>query len=148
VIRWDLEGFPVEHSDVIADAPDWLLAALSDGHKPSAVLASGIVDNSELWAGYYPALTPARVIALLAAIDPDCPYDAWLRAGLALHRELGTDGLRYWVAWSSRGQKYPGPEVLIRKWRTFTDRTTGPTVTAGTLVAMAHTNKKEAAHVG
>lgn len=150
VIRWDREGLPVENPDIIADAPDWLLTALIDADSPklpAAPAGVGTVDNSALWAGHYPVLTQARVISLLAAIDPDCPYDDWLRVGLSLHRELGDEGLRYWAAWSSRGEKYPGPGLLVRKWQSFTGRP-GAVVTAGTLVAMAHTNKKELAHVG
>lgn len=150
VIYWPAEGLPIESEGILANAPDWLLTALIDGgsRRQLTTPASGTIDNSDLWAGYYPALTPARVISLLAAIDPDSPYDDWLRVGLALHHELGDEGLKYWCAWSSRGDKYPGPRVLLRHWNSFACARPGAVVTTGTLVALANANKKETAHVG
>ena len=154
VIRWDAEGCPVENPRILATPPAWLLDALTatpapvhrQASYPAASLPPALagIDNADLWAGCYQPLAHSRAIALLAAICPDCPYDEWVRVGLALHHEMGPEGLRYWAAWSSRGQTYPGPEALARKWSSFTGRP-GAAVTAGTLVALAKQNK-EIAH--
>lgn len=60
-------------------------------------------------------------------------YDAWLKVGLAL-RDLGSDGLRLWDAWSSRGQSYRSG-VCDAKWATFVDERRG--ITIGSLYAWA-----------
>lgn len=155
VIRWDAEGCPVEHPRILADAPAWLLAALAAGpalttakvHAALAPLPAALarIDNSDLMAGVYQPLTRSRAIALLSGISPDCPYDAWVRVALALHHEMGDEGLAFWIAWSSRGARFPGADALVRKWASFTDRP-GASVTAGTLVALSRTHKQEVAH--
>lgn len=148
IVRWDLEGFPVEHPDIIGYAPDWLLTVLTGAPRPGVSITPGYmgtVDNSALWGGIHPEFTPSRIVYLLAAIDPDCSYDDWIRVGMALAHELGDPGLAFWDGWSSLGKKYPDQKVLLRHWNSFTDRP-GPTVTAGTLVALATANKKEAVH--
>jgi len=58
-----------------------------------------------------------KLVSALYRIDPDCPYDIWLKIGMALYSE----GDRYfdlWDEWSSRGVKYK-PFECQRKWKSF-----------------------------
>jgi hypothetical protein len=52
-------------------------------------------------------------------LDPDVDFETWLRVGMALHHELGAQGLDVWDQWSSRGSKYKGTDNLLTHWRTF-----------------------------
>lgn len=57
---------------------------------------------------------------LLARFDPDCPYDEWLRVGMALHHETDGNGFALWDEWSAQAaDRYPGSEVLAGHWRSF-----------------------------
>lgn len=69
-------------------------------------------------------------INLLNHIPPDCPYDEWLKVGMALKHE-GAD-MSVWDSWSSMGSKYKTGECE-RKWRTFNRSD----VTGGTLFHIA-----------
>lgn len=57
----------------------------------------------------------------LARRDPDCTYDEWLSAGMALHHESrgAVWGLSLWDEWSSRGRKYQSFEDLETRWSGF-----------------------------
>lgn len=81
-------------------------------------------------------LTPAEIEAALTAMDPDMGHDDWLHAGMALHHETRGEGFDLWDAWSERGAKYPGRDVLQRRWDSF-GRYDGPAVTGKTLVKLA-----------
>ena len=77
--------------------------------------------------------TPANlewVERYLAAQNPDCDYDTWRDIGMRLHdgTQGGMDGFALWDAWSARGTKYPGSDVLLAKWDTF-GQGTGPQAT-------------------
>lgn len=61
---------------------------------------------------------------MLAALDPDMPYDDWLRVGMALHS--GGYDLGIWDKWSACGSKYKAGECK-NKWQGFN----------GTAVSMA-----------
>lgn len=52
-------------------------------------------------------------------LDPDLGFEHWLRVGMALHHELGPQGLDIWDQWSARGSKYKGTDNLLTHWRTF-----------------------------
>jgi RecA-family ATPase len=69
----------------------------------------------------------------LSYLDPDMPYDQWLKTGMSLQGGLGKAGRALWLAWSAQGQKYkPGePE---EKWDSFTRSGVG----LGSLFHMAH----------
>lgn len=73
----------------------------------------------------------------LSHIDPDCPREDWVNAGMALHwageQTFNTDqALQIWHDWSKQGTKYPGERELLKQWNSFrTDRR--GIVTIGTL---------------
>ncbi len=78
-------------------------------------------------------LTNERELAskLLEYIDPNLPYDDWLKVGMALE-SIGDDLLSEWDVWSSQGSKYQPGECEI-KWRSFR----GSGITIATLVYFA-----------
>lgn len=89
----------------------------------------GIVDAARAAP---PALPAAPVRAPLAAndlarrlesalpyIDADIEHDTWVQVGMALKTALGEAGYSLWDHWSSKGSKYPGSELLQRKWQSF-----------------------------
>lgn len=63
----------------------------------------------------------AELSKLLATLDPDGPYEEWIKTGAALHHE--TRGQNYgfvlWDTWSARGSKYKGTDDLVAHWRSF-----------------------------
>jgi KaiC/GvpD/RAD55 family RecA-like ATPase len=95
------------------------------------------VDSTPASAVATVGLSAAQIQAALAALDPDCGYDEWLRVGMALHHETGGEGFELWDDWSSRGSKYPGRDLLERKWEGFGRGGQRPT-TAHALVRMAN----------
>lgn len=73
-----------------------------------------------------------EVAEALSHLDPDMPYDEWVRVGMALKAGLGAAGRSLWLTWCREGQKFkPGePE---EKWRSFQKGGVG----LGTLLHMA-----------
>ncbi|MCC2596563.1 DUF3631 domain-containing protein [Pusillimonas sp. MFBS29] len=137
VIRWDTEGGVVEHSDIIVEAPAWLVEALQGGGATPYPLQPlpGVVDNSDLGdPSARLGLTLEQIIAALAVLDSDLPHDEWLRVGMALHHETDGAGFSYWDEWSASSSKYPGSDVLARRWHSFAG---GDGVTARSLLKMA-----------
>jgi hypothetical protein len=63
----------------------------------------------------------SEIDALLANMDPDADYDAWIKTGAALHHETrGSDaGFLAWDTWSAKGSKYKGSADLLTHWRSF-----------------------------
>jgi len=61
-----------------------------------------------------------EVINILNEINPDEPYDNWVKAGMALFHQFDgkAEGLKIWDEWSSKGQKYK-PGLCEEKWKTF-----------------------------
>ncbi len=57
----------------------------------------------------------------LAMVDPDLPYQDWIRVGQAIHCQFGGsgEGLGLWDDWSSRGSKYEGGNVLEKHYKSF-----------------------------
>ena len=86
---------------------------------------------------------------LLQHIDPDCGYDDWCSVGMAIHHETrGTDiGLQLYDDWSSQGEKYPGYQALVTKWRSFSS-TPGNPITLGTLCMLAANDGADLEKVG
>jgi P4 family phage/plasmid primase-like protien len=67
-------------------------------------------------------LSIEKATALVNALDEDCGYDEWLKAGQSLHHEFdGSEtGLSIWREWSRKsGEKYPGDAALETKWASF-----------------------------
>lgn len=81
-------------------------------------------------------LSPEEIQRALDALDPGMGHDDWRNVGMALHHETRGDGFEAWDEWSSSSDKYPGRDVLRRRWDSF-GRNDGPSVTGRTLVRMA-----------
>lgn len=65
-------------------------------------------------------ITPAAELkGFLQRLDPDMPYDEWLKVGMAVHLETGGEGFELWNDWSATGSKYSNKEELAKKWQTF-----------------------------
>jgi hypothetical protein len=64
-------------------------------------------------------ISDSDIAGMLAAIDPDCDYETWIRCGMATHHATQGAGFSMWNEWSSQGQKYPGPKELEKKWHSF-----------------------------
>jgi hypothetical protein len=70
----------------------------------------------------------AQLNAMLAPVDPDCGYDDWLHAGMAIHHETGgsEEGFTIFNSWSSKGHKYSGEDEIRTKWDSFKSYTGTP----------------------
>ena len=75
---------------------------------------------------------------LLAAIDPDCARQEWLRVLMAVFHETGgsDDGLALVDSWSSKGHKYKGTKDIEVQWRSFKTDVDKP-IKVATLIWMA-----------
>ena len=73
----------------------------------------------------------ADIADMLRYVDADCPYDTWIRIGMAVHHATGGTGQAVWDAWSATGSKYDS-DVMESHWHSF-GRSANP-VTLGTLV--------------
>ena len=80
----------------------------------------------------------AQIKQLLAAIDPDCSRQEWLRVLMAVfHATGGSDeGLALVDEWSSKGLKYKGIQDIEVQWRSFKADVEKP-ITIGSLIWMA-----------
>lgn len=72
---------------------------------------------------------------MLGVIDADCDHETWVRCGMALHHATGGTGFELWDDWSRTGAKYPGSDVLEKRWHSF-GKSANP-VKAGTLIHFA-----------
>lgn len=81
--------------------------------------------------------SPLKIRSALAAIDPDCDYDRWLKVGMALHHATdgGAEGFALFDEWSALGSRYREGETAY-KWSSFEDYE-GKRVTLGTLFLLA-----------
>lgn len=77
-----------------------------------------------------------RIESALVYINADCGYDDWIKVGMAVHAELGEQGLAIWDWWSARGSKYPGTREIESHYTSFKPGA----VTGGTLYRMAMDN--------
>lgn len=80
-------------------------------------------------------VSDSDIAGMLAAIDPDCDYETWVRCGMATHHATQGAGFDLWNNWSAKGQSYPGPKELEKKWHSFGKSKSLATV--GTLVHFA-----------
>lgn len=84
-------------------------------------------------------LSANQIAEALDVLDPDMPHDEWLHVGMALHHETEGEGFSAWNEWSAKGTKYPGEELLQRRWDSF-GSVKGRLVTARSLVKLAREN--------
>jgi Bifunctional DNA primase/polymerase, N-terminal/Primase C terminal 2 (PriCT-2)/Protein of unknown function (DUF3987) len=115
-----LSGSP-EDIDV---APDALIRGLTKAKRHRAEIDGVTVDVS------YDDLAD-----MLSHIDPDSGHEVWIRCGMAVHHATMGSGFDVWDNWSAKGTKYPGKDVLYKRWHSF-GKSVNP-VTLGTLVHYA-----------
>ncbi len=80
-----------------------------------------------------PAVTRQAVIAALARIPADVDRDTWVRVGMALKSQFGSDGYELFDDWSARGETYDR-KAARATWRSF--KASGR-VTIGSLFGIA-----------
>jgi Bifunctional DNA primase/polymerase, N-terminal/Primase C terminal 2 (PriCT-2)/Family of unknown function (DUF5906) len=123
----------------IADAPVWLKEHIAGGHNAdkSGQKTDKNEENCKISKdriSEIKAVSPVlaklahlfqedkeKVRSALAAISPDCSYEQWVAAGMALKDAFGDDGLALWDEWSSEAKvkAYPGYDELEKKWSSF-----------------------------
>ncbi len=85
--------------------------------------------------GEYVDVSENQIHEMLQHIPPDCSYDEWVSVGMAVHQATQGGCFDLWNGWSGKGSKYPGNDVLERKWHSF-GKSANP-VTIGTLIHKA-----------
>lgn len=85
--------------------------------------------------GTYIDVTDAEIKDMLSHISPDAAHDDWLHIGMAIHETTNGTGLSLWDEWSSNSEKYPGFDVIERRWHSF-GKSSNP-ITIGTLIHYA-----------
>lgn len=98
------KGFPQD----VEEAPAALVNLLKKPDTYRVRSESGDVDVDE-----------EHIAELLSHISPDCPYDTWVKSGMAVHHCLQGSGFEVWDDWSATGAKYPGTHQLERHWHSF-----------------------------
>ncbi len=90
-----------------------------------------------------PQITLDRLRHTLDAICPDCGYEEWVRALMAIHTETGgsNEGLSLAIEWSAKGKKFSGDQIIGSKWRGFGQNKSYP-VGIGTLLKMAQDSER------
>lgn len=100
----------VDVDQPVATAPDWLVKmATAEKKKASATSAPASAHGP---GSYMHTVIESAVNAL----DPDLPYDQWLRAGMAIKAAGGS--FEIWDSWSAKGEKYNTKEMRS-KWDSF-----------------------------
>lgn len=97
-------GFPQD----VTNAPEALIDLLRRPEHFRVTTDTGDLDIDE-----------EHIKELLGYISPDCGYEEWIKAGMAIHHSMGGLGLDAWVQWSEGGSKYPGIEQLHVHWHSF-----------------------------
>lgn len=80
-------------------------------------------------------LTDAQIVDMLSYLSPNVSHEVWIKVGMSVHHATGGSGLALWDTWSRPGEKYPGHDVLERRWHSF-GKSANP-VTIGTLIHYA-----------
>ena len=110
--------------EVASTQPQAKLALITQPHQPLKSLSVHQLD---------------RLNGALAVIPAD-DRDIWIRIGLALRQELGTDtGYELWLAWSRKSIKFDQDDAQAT-WHSFKDQATGAAVTLGTVFYLAKEN--------
>jgi hypothetical protein len=116
---WSVPGPEISADEVLAffDAlPSYLPGGWSVGPapRPSSDLVALAQQPLDGW-------NANRIIDdVLPYLDPNCPYDEWLRVGQALHHQFAgaEEGLELWDDWSSAGASW-AEGVCAAKWDSF-----------------------------
>lgn len=125
--KWDVQR-GVASADALIVLGKKALASRCSESADASKPAGGIGirhDGSGSLAGKVDFPKPKKMMllrVLLSHIDPDCDYDRWCRAGMALYTETrgSKEGLALFDEWSSAGtQKYAGSASTEAKWRSF-----------------------------
>lgn len=106
--------------DDIDDAPEALIEALKKPERHRAIMNGEHVDISE-----------QEIAEMLSYVDSGASHEVWYRCGMAVHHATGGAGFDIWDKWSSTSEKYPGSDILARRWHSFGK--SGNPVTLGTL---------------
>ncbi len=126
------------HQDTIADVDDQTRALCE---RRFGARTQAAFDPEDFMAGREPrlGLTPTKMQALLAALDPSMGREPWLRVGFALHHETEGDdtGFELWDEWSSDGDTYPSTEALRHQWDGFKGGTGKHLTTMRSVIKMA-----------
>jgi hypothetical protein len=126
------------HQDTIADVDDQTRALCE---RRFGARTQAAFDPEDFMAGREPrlGLTPTKMQALLAALDPSMGREPWLRVGFALHHETEGDdtGFELWDEWSSDGDTYPSTEALRHQWDSFKGGTGKHLTTMRSVIKMA-----------
>jgi hypothetical protein len=126
------------HQDKIADVDDQTRALCE---RRFGARTQAAFDPEDFMAGREPRLnlTPTKMQALLAVLDPSMGREPWLRIGFALHHETEGDdtGFELWDEWSSDGDTYPSTEALRHQWDSFKGGTGKHLTTMRSVIKMA-----------
>lgn len=129
--------WPEHHTpaDIIEPPPEWwALALLLGNDAPSNGIT--IDDRPPLPFTGNDDLT--RAADALRYLDPSCPYDDWIKVGMALHAIDPSGGFAIWDRWSASSSKYPGTKALEHHWRSFKTAGNGkPPAGAGSIFKAA-----------
>lgn len=83
-------------------------------------------------------LSDKQIAQALEVLPKDLDYDTWLSVGMALHHETQGQGFEIWDQWSSASPKYTSREYGLARWNSFGKASSGPVVTARSLVHLAN----------
>jgi hypothetical protein len=75
------------------------------------------------------------IAEMLAAVDPDCDYETWIRCGMAIHDATGGTGFAVWDDYFAKNSSKYVDGVSQYKWHSF-GRSANP-VRVGTLIHYA-----------
>ena len=108
----------------IDKAPEGLISLLKKPDRHRAEVGGQVVDVSH-----------ADLAEMLTHVDADADHETWVRCGMAVHHASAGTAFDVWDRWSAKGGKYPGSDVLAKRWHSF-GKASNP-VTLGTLTHYA-----------
>ena len=117
----DVAEFLMEHPEIIAEETP---ADDTPAEKPERIQAASGSETDFL----------SMNLPDMLAVIPSDDYGDWISVGMAL-KAAGAD-ISMWDDWSKTSAKYPGFNVIVKKWNSFS----GGSVTAGTIVHLAQEN--------
>lgn len=109
---------------LISEPPQELIGILTRPKQPKNNTKSDFTAKQSNFSN-------ADIQDMLSFLNPDMPYEDWVKVGMAVH--AGGFDVNLWEAWSMRGSKYTAGECQS-KWNSFN---VAAGVSLGTLVFMA-----------